>query len=397
MRAYYKTLPLYFILLFFKFNFIYAQSPKDYLSIFFKIIKAGEWLSKITVNNEKVKVYYIQVEVTAPNFDQAKDSAFKLAIQEALGTFLVTEKVVKFDEIIRDEIVMYSGGYIQDFKIIKENKNSLSTTLLVDVWVSESKIANRLLNTSVNKGELDGGKLSAQLSTIVKDKDDAFKLLQIILNDFPSRAFEIDVDRTNFRISGKKNSTVEIPIEIRWSQKYLESLKEALLLLRDGDELRSGSNVSYWLMGSQQKNNDAVTISISSNLFDFISLGVVDASFNDDEIIDLFYSHFNSAPMIMISLNYDFEKEKITNCFYLQRRGHLFTKSKYDKQNIHEIVTLSEFFEFNTKRAHFEINEKYLLKNIFPIELYAKNLNKISNLTKASVSIVKNFECKTSK
>ena len=121
MRAYYKTLPLYFILLFFKFNFIYAQSPKDYLSIFFKIIKAGEWLSKITVNNEKVKVYYIQVEVTAPNFDQAKDSAFKLAIQEALGTFLVTEKVVKFDEIIRDEIVMYSGGYIQDFKIIKEN------------------------------------------------------------------------------------------------------------------------------------------------------------------------------------------------------------------------------------------------------------------------------------
>ena len=219
MRAYYKTLPLYFILLFFKFNFIYAQSPKDYLSIFFKIIKAGEWLSKITVNNEKVKVYYIQVEVTAPNFDQAKDSAFKLAIQEALGTFLVTEKVVKFDEIIRDEIVMYSGGYIQDFKIIKENKNSLSTTLLVDVWVSESKIANRLLNTSVNKGELDGGKLSAQLSTIVKDKDDAFKLLQIILNDFPSRAFEIDVDRTNFRISGKKNSTVEIPIEIRWSQK----------------------------------------------------------------------------------------------------------------------------------------------------------------------------------
>ena len=109
---------------------------------------------------------------------------------------------------------MYSGGYIQDFKIIKENKNSLSTTLLVDVWVSESKIANRLLNTSVNKGELDGGKLSAQLSTIVKDKDDAFKLLQIILNDFPSRAFEIDVDRTNFRISGKKNSTVEIPIEI---------------------------------------------------------------------------------------------------------------------------------------------------------------------------------------
>jgi len=186
MRHGYKILLIYFIFFIFRSDHIHSQSPKDALSIVYKIIKVGEWLNKITINNEKVKVYYIQVEVTAPNFDQAKESGFKLAIQEALGTFITTEKVIKFDEVIRNEIVSYSGGYIQDFKIIRETKDILLTTLVMDVWVSESKIANRLLNTSANKSELDGRKIEVQLSTIVKDKADAFKLLDIIIQDFPS-------------------------------------------------------------------------------------------------------------------------------------------------------------------------------------------------------------------
>ena len=183
MRQGYKILLIYFIFFIFRSDHIYSQSPKDALSIVYKIIKVGEWLNKITINSEKVKVYYIQVEVTASNFDQAKESGFKLAIQEALGTFVTTEKVIKFDEVTRNDIVTYSGGYIQDFKIIKENRDKLSTTLVMDVWVSESKIANRLLNTSTNKGELDGRKIEAQLATIVKDKEDAFKLLNIVLQD----------------------------------------------------------------------------------------------------------------------------------------------------------------------------------------------------------------------
>ena len=350
MRHGYKILLIYFIFFIFRSDHIYSQSPKDALSIVYKIIKVGEWLNKITINSEKVKVYYIQVEVTASNFDQAKESGFKLAIQEALGTFVTTEKVIKFDEVTRNDIVTYSGGYIQDFKIIKENRDKLSTTLVMDVWVSESKIANRLLNTSTNKGELDGRKIEAQLATIVKDKEDAFKLLNIILQDFPSKAFELDIKKTNFQTLRKGTSIVEVPIEIQWSQKYLDSLKEALILLRDSNELRFKSSIGSRI------NNDVTVISIGSLIFgDFFYSGI-DASFNNDEMVDLFYNYFNQAPLIKISLNDDFENEIVTNCFYLQNRGNLFTKSEYDKQNIHEIISLDEFYEFNTSRAHFEIN-----------------------------------------
>ncbi len=386
MRHGYKILLIYFIFFIFRSDHIHSQSPKDALSIVYKIIKVGEWLNKITINNEKVKVYYIQVEVTASNFDQAKESGFKLAIQEALGTFVTTEKVIKFDEVTRNDIVTYSGGYIQDFKIIKENREKLSTTLVMDVWVSESKIANRLLNTSTNKGELDGRKIEVQLSTIVKDKEDAFKLLDIILQDFPSKAFELDIKKTNFQTLRKGNSIVEVPLEIQWSQKYLDSLKEALILLRDSDELRFKSSIGSRI------HNDVTVISIGSIIFgDFFYSGI-DASFNNDEIVDLFYNYFNKAPLIKISLNDDFENEIVTNCFYLQNRGNLFTKSKYDKQNIHEILSLDEFYEFNTSRAHFEINEKYQQKKNYLIELNNKKLVKTSEITKVKASI--NYECK---
>ena len=386
MRQGYKILLIYFIFFIFRSDHIYSQSPKDALSIVYKIIKVGEWLNKITINSEKVKVYYIQVEVTASNFDQAKESGFKLAIQEALGTFVTTEKVIKFDEVTRNEIVTYSGGYIQDFKIIKENRDKLSTTLVMDVWVSESKIANRLLNTSANTGELDGRKIETQLSTIVKDKEDAFKLLYIILQDFPSKAFELDIKKTNFQTLRKGTSIVEVPIEIQWSQKYLDSLKEALILLRDSNELRFKSSIGSRI------NNDVTVISIGSLIFgDFFYSGI-DASFNNDEMVDLFYNYFNQAPLIKISLNDDFENEIVTNCFYLQNRGNLFTKSEYDKQNIHEIISLDEFYEFNTSRAHFEINEKYQQKKNYLIELNNKKLVKTTEITKVKASIT--HECK---
>ena len=386
MRHGYKILLIYFIFFIFRSDHIYSQSPKDALSIVYKIIKVGEWLNKITINSEKVKVYYIQVEVTASNFDQAKESGFKLAIQEALGTFVTTEKVIKFDEVTRNDIVTYSGGYVQDFKIIKENKDKLSTTLVMDVWVSESKIANRLLNTSANKGELDGRKIETQLSTIVKDKEDAFKLLNIILQDFPSKAFELDIKKTNFQTLRKGTSIVEVPIEIQWSQKYLDSLKEALILLRDSNELRFKSSIGSRI------NNDVTVISIGSLIFgDFFYSGI-DASFNNDEMVDLFYNYFNQAPLIKISLNDDFENEIVTNCFYLQNRGNLFTKSEYDKQNIHEIISLDEFYEFNTSRAHFDINEKYQQKKNYLIELNNKKLVKTTEITKVKASIT--HECK---
>ena len=386
MRQGYKILLIYFIFFIFRSDHIYSQSPKDALSIVYKIIKVGEWLNKITINSEKVKVYYIQVEVTASNFDQAKESGFKLAIQEALGTFVTTEKVIKFDEVTRNDIVTYSGGYIQDFKIIKENRDKLSTTLVMDVWVSESKIANRLLNTSTNKGELDGRKIEAQLSTIVKDKEDAFKLLDIILQDFPSKAFELDIKKTNFQTLRKGTSIVEVPLEIQWSQKYLDSLKEALTLLRDSDEIRFKSSIGSRI------HNDVTVISIGSLIFgDFFYSGI-DASFNNDEMVDLFYNYFNQAPLIKISLNDDFENEIVTNCFYLQNRGNLFTKSEYDKQNIHEIISLDEFYEFNTSRAHFEINEKYQQKKNYLIELNNKKLVKTTEITKVKASIT--HECK---
>ena len=380
---------LYFILFFLKFDFVYSQSPKEFLSIIYRIIQAGEWVNKITINNQKVKVFYIRVETTAPTFEQAKEKNFTLAIQEALGTFVLSEKVVKFEQIVRDDIVMYSGGYVQDFKIIEEKKGPSSTTLLMDVWVSESRIANRLLNTSANKGELDGTKIAAQLSTIVKDKHDAFKLLEIILQDFPFKAFELDIKKINFQTLRKGTSIVEIPIEIQWSQKYLDSLKEALLILRDGNELRFSSNIFYG------KNYiDGVTISIASQIFNTLTFSGIDASFENDEKIDLFYLHFKDAPTIKITLNDDFENEIITDCFYLQNRGNLNVKSKYDKQNIHETLSLDEFYEFNTHRAHLEINEKYQQKKKFPIKLTSKNLNKISEITKVKASIIKNSDCK---
>lgn len=140
---------------------------------------------------------------------------------------------------------------------------------------------------------------------------------------------------------------------------------------------------------------EEVTISIGSKIFYGLTFSGVDASFKDDEIIDLFYLHFKNASKIKISLSDEFESEIFTNCFYLQNTGNLFKKKKYDKQNIHETLPLNEFYEFNTSRAHFEINDKYDQKKNYLVELNNNNNSiKTSEIKKVKASIVKDHECK---
>jgi hypothetical protein len=111
------------------------------------ILTVGQWLIK-----DSQKAYYVQVESTAATAAQARAEGFKLAVSQAVGTLVVTESEVKNQQLVRNEIIQYSSGYIQDFKILSETQVGSMTRIIMDVWVTESKIADRLLNLSKADG-----------------------------------------------------------------------------------------------------------------------------------------------------------------------------------------------------------------------------------------------------
>lgn len=89
------------------------------------VLESGETL----VSGEgEIKVV---VAGTGPEKQKALENAFENAIIEALGTFVSANTIIENDNLIRDEILLYSKGFIKAFKILlsEEVKDGISLTI----------------------------------------------------------------------------------------------------------------------------------------------------------------------------------------------------------------------------------------------------------------------------
>jgi hypothetical protein len=151
----------------------------------------GQWLFK-----DSKKLYYIEVEARAETFEQAKQEGFRLAVEHAVGSVILSETEVRHGKISRDDIITYSSGFVDRFEITRKESVSGGVIVTMKVWVAHSSIANRLLNQSANDGRVEGERAATQINTITKSRQDGDRLLGAVLNDFPHRAFDIKLDKT---------------------------------------------------------------------------------------------------------------------------------------------------------------------------------------------------------
>jgi len=84
-----------------------------------------------------------------------------------------------------------------------------------------------LLNRSATTGEIDGARASVQLQTLNQERATGDALLQQVLNDFPRRAFDIELKPTDI-VRQNRNAIMEINFRMTWNRDYLRSLWTAL-------------------------------------------------------------------------------------------------------------------------------------------------------------------------
>ena len=112
---------------------------------------------------------YTRVLGTGQTFDEAKANAFNTAIEIVVGSVIVNTKESNNNQLIRDEIVKASAGYVDDYNIISESKTGRGYTLVIDVKVKNSKIAERVLSAGKSETNLKGEALNAQYQTYQQD------------------------------------------------------------------------------------------------------------------------------------------------------------------------------------------------------------------------------------
>lgn len=193
----------------------------------------GQWIVK-----DSKTVYRVRVEASGNTAEQARSNGFRKAIELAIGTIVLGESEAVNDRLLRNEVITYSSGYVDDFRVISETDNRV----VMDVWVSRSKVAHRLeamgvsTTATINADGIqrDWERRVAQDDTYNRRNIDAASLAKAVLNDYPRMAFKITSLGSRMTRNQRGEPEFLVSYDIAIDQRYADSLKEVLIRTRHG-------------------------------------------------------------------------------------------------------------------------------------------------------------------
>jgi hypothetical protein len=215
----------------------------------------------------------LQVSGQGATFEEAKQNAFRTAIEFAAGAVVTSERASNNYKLVKDEILVYSAGYVTDYKIISTIKSGNQVQVIVDVQVASSKLSDRILGVGKEARNFDTDKHGNQYQSYLQGKNNGDRLLKQVLNDYPQKAYKITQGVHQFKVDAYRNGVIEIPLELSWNHNFIVSFNEALGILEDGSNglfKPSPGNVTVmakdpndWVIGTknQYKFNDVVIVS----------------------------------------------------------------------------------------------------------------------------------------
>ena len=197
-------------------------------------LTVGQWLL-----NNRTQSFYIQVEAQGATDNDARRNGFVLAVDQAVGTLILSERESDKKQLIKNDVYNYSSGYVTDYKILSKSTRGSDSVLVMDVWVSHSAIANRILGRSDVAGQLNGPVASARVETLLTERAAGDQIVSRVLEDFPRRAFDITLGATVLRMDQHRQALVEIPFSLKWNYNYITSLHEVLQAASQNPQARN--------------------------------------------------------------------------------------------------------------------------------------------------------------
>lgn len=293
---------------------------------------------------------------------EALQTAFIKAIEYEVGVLILSERESTNLNLIKNDIFAYSSGYVDDFKIVSKNKIGNRIYVTADISISDSKIKNRILGKPSSDKNFDGEKHNLQYKSYLNQRQNSDKLLDIVLNDFPKKAFNINQKSYSISYNSQRQAVLQIPFDFAWNHNYLAAVNDMLDSIKDVSGM-FGDHQGYVI--TILKKPDEYFGTQRRYLF------------NDMSSIRRLNIHIlEKEPMIKI-IGYDLDKKVIhQSCispkYYLNDRvGHEFYKINRD----HTVLFGNIDIKNGAILLTFSNESLYILKKIYSIELSVVSKN----------------------
>lgn len=261
-------------------------------------ISLAHWILK-----DDRKVFYVEVTAQGSTAREAQEHAMRMAVERAVGSVMASATVSERGRLARDEIIVYSAGYVDDHRIVQQRVIDGQTQVRMQIWVGHSKLAHRLLGESRTEGAIEGGRISEQISSFQQQRQASDQILLAVLRDYPRRSFRISMERTRVWVDHDRKTYIDIPFRMGWDPNYVASLAEAVRVINQRADCDS------WLSQCRVAST--------------IQIGKVKSWFDDEVAYNLMYQEtVRSQPKIRLSL-YDTQNQlRFQSCFNLAELDH---------------------------------------------------------------------------
>ncbi len=190
---------------------------------------------RIALNLGSGKQDYAQVDVVSEGYsvDLARLEGFRTAVNQAVGSVVATQTQTQNQRLVRDEIINYSSGFVDRFEILEQQDLGNRVKLKMRVWVAESRLAHRLLGRSIDNHAVPGDQLSAQISTLIQERQTGDQLVAAVMKDFPDRSFVVEAKKSQVKFNEYRQAILEVSVTLGWDQNWANSLFEVLNRTKD--------------------------------------------------------------------------------------------------------------------------------------------------------------------
>lgn len=177
---------------------------------------------------------YIRVVGTGPTLELAKENAFREAIMIRVGTVVVSERESTITDLKRDDISVYSAGYVNDYKIISVVNNGSVVNVTVNVLVADSKLVNQRLNSGKTTNTINGENAAVSYKTFIDQKIKADILIKTVLSSYPSSAYIVEQSPYQIGVDSFRNAVLSVHYKLKWNYDYIIAFNELMSLVEDG-------------------------------------------------------------------------------------------------------------------------------------------------------------------
>ena len=230
---------------------------------------------------------YRTVTGNGKTFEEAKHQAFRKAIELEIGANVLSDIETQNYRRIKDEIYIYSSGYVDDYKVLSQEVRGNNVIVLLEVLVSESKIKNRIISAGKSNTDFDNQKHTAQVGTYIQERISADRLLGKHLAEYPRKAYIVKQHPYNITLNEYRNPVLNIPYTLNWNYDYIKTLREIL------NTIEHGSNGFL-------KNNESVIVIMAKDPKDWVLGEKTTHRFNDLNTVNQVHNSLNGYNQVRI-------------------------------------------------------------------------------------------------